>query len=83
MTRILKAYGDALEGFDTQSGPALGQADISSQETYLRCVLLLVRLTGQYVARFLPQASHKHRTPPLLLIFMLVSDNVHAQSAKC
>ena len=55
VTRILKAYGDALEGPDTQQGPALSKADVSSQETYLRCVVLLVRLTGEYVARFLPQ----------------------------
>ena len=55
MTRILKAYGDALEGPETQQGPALSKADVSSQETYLRCVVLLVRLTGKYVARFLPQ----------------------------
>ena len=55
MTRILKAYGDALEGPETQQGPPLSKADVSSQETYLRCVVLLVRLTGKYVARFLPQ----------------------------
>lgn len=60
MTRILKAYGDALEGAktqDAQQGPALSQGEDSSQEMYLRCVVLLVRLTGKYVARFLPQVQ--------------------------
>ena len=58
VTRILKAYGDALEGAktqDAQQGPALSKGEVSSQEMYLRCVVLLVRLTGKYVARFLPQ----------------------------
>ena len=68
VTRILKAYGDALEGPETQQGPALSKNDVSSQETYLRCVVLLVRLTGKYVARFLPQVcvcsrlKRKHHT---------------------
>lgn len=57
VTRILKAYGDALEGPETQQGPALSKADVSSQETYLRCVVLLVCLTGKFVARFLPQVG--------------------------
>ena len=55
MTRVLKAYGDALEGPNIQQGPAVSQTGVSNQETYLRCVVLLVRLTGEYVARFLPQ----------------------------
>ena len=60
VTRILKAYGDALEGPDIQQGPAFTKVDVSTQETYLRCVVLLVRLTGQYVARFLPQVLLPH-----------------------
>ena len=71
MTRILKAYGDALEGAklqDAQQGPALSKAEVSSQETYLRCVVLLVRLTGKYVARFLPQVRP---SAPQLLSFDL------------
>ena len=55
MTRILKVYGDALEGSDMQQGPTVNATVVSMQEIYLRCVVLLVRLTGQYVARFLPQ----------------------------
>ncbi len=60
MTRILKAYGDALKAPEVQQAPTVNKTDISMQQTYLRCVLLLVRLTGQYVARFLPQVC-----PPL------------------
>ncbi|KAL0053239.1 hypothetical protein WJX82_003001 [Trebouxia sp. C0006] len=55
VTRILKAYGDALKAPEVQQAPTVNKTDISMQQTYLRCVLLLVRLTGQYVARFLPQ----------------------------
>ena len=64
VTRILKAYGDALEGPETQQGPALSKADVSSQETYLRCVVLLVCLTGMYVARFLPQVCPRSSLSP-------------------
>ncbi|KAL0029509.1 hypothetical protein WJX79_000191 [Trebouxia sp. C0005] len=55
VTRILKAYGDALKAPEVQQAPTVNKTDISMQQTYLRCVLLLVRLTGQFVARFLPQ----------------------------
>lgn len=65
VTRILKAYGDALEGPETQQGPALSKGDVSSQETYLRCVVLLMRLTGKFVARFLPQVGFGPRLSSL------------------
>ena len=55
VTRILKAYGDALQAPEVQQAPTVNKTDISMQQTYLRCVLLLVRLTGRFVARFLPQ----------------------------
>ncbi len=61
VTRILKAYGDALEGPEMHQGATTSKTDVSSQETYLRCVVLLVRLTGQYVARFLPQVLLRPR----------------------
>lgn len=60
VTRILKVYGDALEGSDMPQGPTANTTVVSMQEIYLRCVVLLVRLTGQYVARFLPQVCNPH-----------------------
>lgn len=55
ITRILKLYGDALESSDTGHVHAMSHSNIGSQQMYLRCVVLLVQLTGKYVARFLPQ----------------------------
>lgn len=55
ITRILKLYGDALERPDGDQMHALSRSDVSNQQMYLRCIVLLVRLTGKYVARFLPQ----------------------------
>lgn len=55
ITRILKLYGDALESSDSGHVQAMSHSNIGGQQMYLRCVVLLVQLTGKYVARFLPQ----------------------------
>ena len=63
VTRVLKAYGDALDaGFkpsgsgQRQQQPFFGHAGVPRTElATLRCVTLLVGLAGRRVGRFLPQ----------------------------
>lgn len=56
VTRILKSYGDALER--ATAGLAAGKqskADAAAQLRILRCVVLLLRLTGAFSLRYVPQ----------------------------
>lgn len=56
VTRILKSYGDAIElttgGFGNGKQP---KAEATRHLRILRCVVLLLRLTGPYVPRHVPQ----------------------------
>lgn len=66
-------YGDALESPDLNQAHALGRSDVSSQQLYLRCVVLLVRLTGRYVARFLPQVRSPRQSCMFMFPFSVAS----------
>jgi hypothetical protein len=51
MTKILKLYGDDLEKLGATA------AEVPKQRCILRGIILLIRLMGKYIGRFLPQAS--------------------------
>lgn len=73
MTRALKEWGDTLDrrlpspasgasagGPDGASGaaaPHMAPADARACVITLRCVLLLTRLAGRFIGRFLPQVG--------------------------
>ena len=52
MTKILKLYGDELDG----EGAGGGDNSVAHRNI-LRGVTLLIRLTGRHINRFLPQAD--------------------------
>ncbi len=54
MTRIFKSYGDLL-GPTPAPGSVAERAVLYKQVMALRGVMLLVRLTGQYIVQYIPQ----------------------------
>ncbi|BDA43155.1 Serine/threonine-protein kinase ATR at C-terminar half [Coccomyxa sp. Obi] len=65
VTRILKEYGDTLDRYHVSPE----KADISRELRVLRCVLLLIELTGKYVG---------HHLPPIIV---LLTSSVKASNA--
>lgn len=57
MTRTLKEFGDLLEKrhLPTQARPHASPTQAASAVAVLRCVALLIQLTGPFIGRFLPQ----------------------------
>ncbi|GAB4817356.1 hypothetical protein N2152v2_004402 [Parachlorella kessleri] len=57
VTRTLKEFGDLLDKrlLPSHSRPNPGAAAAASAVTVLRCLALLIQLTGSFIGRFLPQ----------------------------
>ncbi|KAK9914842.1 hypothetical protein WJX75_001188 [Coccomyxa subellipsoidea] len=69
VTRILKEYGDTLDKYHV----APEKADISKELRVLRCVLLLIELTGKYVG---------HHLPPIIVLLTSSVRGGNAQPLK-
>jgi hypothetical protein len=57
VTRTLKEFGDQLEKrlLPSPARPHMAPPEAASALAVLRCVALLIQLTGPYIGRFLPQ----------------------------
>ena len=56
VTRMVKEFGDRMDmRLPSAARPSMSPADTAAVLTMLRCVALLITLTGRFIGRFLPQ----------------------------